>query len=423
MKRDGSSRHRGSTYIIVLGSTLVISVIGLSAVMAVRIERRSTEGNSDLIAARTYARSAIELGFLSIQTDGNWRDMYSSGAWMSDKPIGTGSYTLLGIDPDGDLANSNMDPLVLTGIGMEGEARYRLQVSLTARITPLSCLETAVHAGTGVVFGRATVTCNQIISSNAGISASLSSVTADVEAADTISGATYIGTQTSGAAARTMPDTTANDFYKNNGTPIAIGQIPLVGTIPTIENVVLSSTSNPYGPTTNALGIYVINCGGQKIRIRNTRIVATLVLINPASDSEVVGSVNWRPFVANYPALMVEGSIVLAMSNAVLSEATLGVNFNPGGTPSAGVVDADQIDVYRSTIEGLVYASASVTVYNATTIDGGLIAGGTVMSQAPSGTSSPSFGYKAVYYNNPPPGFTDAPKMVATPGSWKRVVN
>ena len=424
MNHPPYNRQRGSTYIVVLGSSMVVAVIGLAAITATRMERRSTEGMTDVSTARFYAQSAIELGCYLIGSDANWRTNRVNGTWVSNRVIGTGTLSLLGVDPnDANLSDSPTDPLVLTGIGLEGEARYNLQVWLQAQIPPLACLETAVQAGSGVTFTSATVTCNQIISSNTDTTATASTVTADLEAVGAINGATYVGTQTTGITARKMPSATAFDFYVNNGTAIPFANIPIVTSVATIENAVISPASNPYGATTNAQGIYVINCGGNRLRIHNCRVVGTVVLLNTSTDSEVIDSVAWEPAVANYPALMVSGSIVLAMSNVALSETTIGVNFNPSGTAFEGSVDADTSDVYRSIIEGLVYVSGGATIYNQTTIDGGLIVGGTVTCQAPSGTSAPSFGYRAIYYNNPPPGFTDTPKMILSPGTWKQVVN
>lgn len=418
------NRRRGSTYIVVLGSSLVVTVIGMAAVMAARVERRSTEGAADMTAARFYAQSAIELGCYLIDSDPNWRTNRVNGTWVSNRTIKTGTLSLLGVDPnDADLSNSATDPLVLTGIGVEGEAKYNLQVSLQAKIPPLSCLETAVHADNDVNVVSATVTCNQIISANDSVTAAASTVTADIEAVNAINGTTFVGTTTTGITARKMPDATVFDFYLNNGTVIPFAKIPTNSGITTIENVVISPASNPYDPATNAQGIYVINCGSQPLHIHNARIVGTLVLINPRTDSEVSASVNWEPAVANYPAMLVSGSFIFAMTNVGLSETTIGVNLNPSGAPAGGSVDMDTTDVYRSVIGGLVYVSGDATVYNQTTIDGGLVVGITLTCQAPSGSAAPNFGYRSQYYNSPPPGFTDTPKMVISPGSWKQVVN
>ena len=132
-------RRRGSIYIMVLGTSTAIIVIGLSALLAVRIERRGAEGTADLSKARFHARSAIEMGLFQIGSDLDWRTNQTNGNWYVDEPIGTGAFTLEGVDPnDGDLGNNDTDPLVFTGIGTRGDARFKLEVTLTAEVRPLS---------------------------------------------------------------------------------------------------------------------------------------------------------------------------------------------------------------------------------------------------------------------------------------------
>ena len=55
--------------------------------------------------------------------------------------------------------------------------------------------------------------------------------------------------------------------------------------------------------------IYVIDCGGQSIMVQNMRLAGTLVLLNTGSNSAIQGSVNMAPSVANYPTLLVSGSL------------------------------------------------------------------------------------------------------------------
>ena len=119
--------RRASIYVAVLGTAILVTVIGLSALMTIRIERTYSEGTSDLAQARMHARSAIEIGIHRIDTDLDWRNTYVSGVpWEEDQPIGNGTYTLEGVDQDGNLADDNTDPVVLTGTGVQGQARYKL---------------------------------------------------------------------------------------------------------------------------------------------------------------------------------------------------------------------------------------------------------------------------------------------------------
>lgn len=421
-----NKRHRrcGSMYVMVLGSTMIVTVIGLSAMMLTRIERRFAEGTADFTQARLYARSAIEMGLHRIRNDANWRTSNPNGIWLIDQPIGIGTYTLEGVDPnDGDLTNHDTDPLVLTGVGMEGDARYKLGVTLVAETPGLTCLEAALHANDKLGFGDCTLRCNQIISCNDTVTSSNSTINSDVEAVTAINGGTYNGTTTSPIPPRMMPDATVFDYYLTNGTPIDLAQIGKTQNKYIIENVVISPSSNPYNTlATNPEGIYVINCAEVNIVIRNSRIVGTLVILDPGPQTEIQQSVNWAAAVANYPALLVRGTmqVNLDSSGASLSEGTLATNFNPPGTPYNGVEDGDTTDTYPSLISGLVYTSLDLNTEAGMFVEGVVVVGN--MLNASAGTNI-NLTYQRTFLDNPPPGFTEPPRMVISPGTWGRVVD
>ncbi len=129
MPTGNRRRRRGSIYVMVLGAVVSVMVIGLSAVTALRIERRSVGLITDFSQARFYAQSAIEMGFCWISDDANWRTNRPHGVWVADQPIGDGSFTLEVVDPnDGNLADDPNHAFVLTGTGTCGDTRFLLQV-------------------------------------------------------------------------------------------------------------------------------------------------------------------------------------------------------------------------------------------------------------------------------------------------------
>jgi len=415
-------RRRGSMYVAVLGSTMVITVIGMSALMLARVERSSAEGTADLSAARFYAQSAIEMGQHKIRQASNWRQTYTSGTWESNRTIGSGTYTLEGIDPvDGNLSNSASDSLLLRGTGFEGQSRYKLQVTMVAKSNALTCLQVAMHAGTNLTFSSgATVQSNLVtISANGSATSTSSTIYPRVEAVGTITGTEYKSSKTPGITPRTMPAATVFDSYIG-GTEITYSSILSVQGSKTIEKTVLSPNVNPFGfGQKNANGIYVIDCLGGDLRIRNVRIVGTLVILNPGVFS-VQQSVNWEPAIANYPSLLVRGNAELAFTDSLLAESLSNVSYNPPGTPYQGITnyDMDFTDTYPSVIKGLIYASGSVTTKNNVTIDGVLVIGTTLTAQ-----NTLSLAYRSTFYDNPPPGFGGAPEMVISPGTWKQLVD
>src|SRR5690606_33523913 len=131
-----------------------------------------------------------------------------------------------------------------------------------------------------------------------------------------------------------------------------------VGSERTIANVLLSPSNNPYGAT-NSQGIYVIDLGGSRLAIKRSRIVGTLVLLNPDDDTRIGANtpLHWEPAVAGFPSLIVHGEeLTINPSDDGLVEAHLRANFNPPSTPYEGEADLDQLDTYPSQIKGLIYS-------------------------------------------------------------------
>ena len=335
--------------------------------------------------------------------------------------MGGGSYSLTGVDSmDGDLTNNDTDAVVLTGIGVQGDARYKLQTTLTGVIAPLTCLEVSLHAGGDIVFNNATVTSDQTISANGSVTETGSTINANVEAAVAISGTGYTGTQTTGITPRSVPDPGAVfAFYSNEGTTIDVSALPFSGGSRMIENVLLSPISNPFG-LIDPDGIYVIDLLGQKITFHSCRIIGTIVLLNPDPSSNVANSVLWEPSIANYPSLLVNGGFEFNGNSAVpLTESSPpDVNFNPVGAPYNGDEDDLLDDSYPAVINGLVYVSGDVSSSGSPAFDGVVVSSGTV-----SASGLLTLVYGSTFLDTAPPEFTEPPHMVVSEGSWRRVVD
>lgn len=420
---QASSRRRGGVYVAVLGSAMMTSVIGLSALMLVRAERQAVAGAGDMLEAKFLAQSATEMAQLYIRMyEDDWRDTFRLGIWAADFALGTGTFTVEATDPvDGDLKNSLADPLLLTGTGAVGSARYKLQATLVPVNEAVGALGVSAHAGANLVFTGfpligTIVNSNQKIGANENSTASLSTITAAVEVSGNAAGLLYIPLPQSGVPLRSMPAANAFDYYVTNGVAINYASLPSGGGGRTMEEIVLSPNSNPYGAK-DSEGIYILNCQGARLRIRDTRIVGTLVVLNH-SGFTVEDSVLWQPAISNYPSLLVQGGLDLIIDNATLKEGG-SVNYNPPGTPYAGVSDNDMLDSYPSRIHGLVYATGQILTDNNVTVQGVLVAGGNLRVQ---GTLSLT--YDATFYDDPPPGFgAPTTTMELSPGSWRRLVD
>jgi hypothetical protein len=171
----------------------------------------------------------------------------------------------------------------------------------------------------------------------------------------------------------------------------------------TICRKLLSPSSNPFGAETNPQGIYLIDLADDKVFIKYSRIVGTLVLIRPHTDSRIGDNapLTWEPAVAGLPALLAtEKDLTIDPSNAGLVESDLQVNFNPPGTPYAGSSDSDLSDTYASEIKGLIYCTHKLKFMNQASLTGAAVAGNNIEVTGPFDVT-----YNPSYFHNPPPGF------------------
>jgi len=222
-------RCRGSVYIAVLGTSLIVSLLALSAIGMQRTQRRAYHGSFDVVEARQYAQAALRMALLRMESDPDWRYNLPNGAWSADVPIGTGSYSIEATDPsDNDLRDAANEPVVLTGTGKKGQAVQKVSITLSPESRPLSSLKSTLHADGTITFTSATVQNSGVISSNQTIAATASSIAGTVEAVGPISGSSYSGTRTTPADKRDMPDPAkVFDYYKARGTWLNLASIPL----------------------------------------------------------------------------------------------------------------------------------------------------------------------------------------------------
>lgn len=574
--------RRGTIYLLVLFSSLIVATISLSSLQLMRLQGRDVSSSADFTTAQSCARAAIEIGMLKIRNDPYWRTRLGNGNWITSQTIGSGTCSLSAADPiDNDIRNGDNHPVVLTGIGMKGEARF--QISMRMEVGPRvgSCLEVAMASGTDIRIDGNTLTCNQSICANDKVVATGgSTVNANVEAFGTISGGTYAQATQPGAAKKNMPDRQqVLDYYIAQGTSIPYSVLPKwinteiiqntsfetntanwdpmtscvlqqsstqsvdgsgsllvtsrstsddvaaqdipvqqirsgrtyqlslhvshtsVGTAkgililestgegvqtfttpsfssgtanmglypwidlngkitPTwtgtltrsriaiwistknsyymdkvslidvtypanqyvIDSQLISPTLNPYG-TTNTKGIYVINCGGKDVVIGNSRIVGTLVFIDPGKESAIQGSVCWEAAVYNFPALLTNKEFSIRTATTGLSEVNSGQNLNPSGTPypfDGGNANQTSNDSYPSKITGIIYSADKLNLSGSPNIKGVVVADSEIRVAA----TSVALNYGNIYLNDPPPGFnggTITMKVVA--GTWRRTVD
>jgi len=195
-----------------------------------------------------------------------------------------------------------------------------------------------------------------------------------------------------------------NDFYIDNL------DIREVATGKFIYRQVLSPGLNPFGGQTNSQGIYWINCNGNKVVIERSRILGTLLLVNPGANSCIGnGPISWSPAVAGYPALLVDADSAadadfsINATNRALSEKENGTNYNPAGASHEDFgQDSDTNDIYRSAIRGLVAVRDDLTFQNRALVRGQVIVGDDMANSS----GELEVEYLPDSLLNPPPGFT-----------------
>lgn len=427
--RGNRKTRRGFVYVTVVQITAVISVIALGAIMMARTELSISSAGSDWHSARQLAMAAVENGISQINSDPDWRNnlennrMYPSDDGMA---IGLGEFRWKLIDDDGDLSNQDNDAVRVIGFGRVRQTHYVESALLIPTGSPLACLESSLHANLSMTLRQGTISSNRKISSNDNVDASNGvMVNANVEASGDIKGNTYNGTKVSGIASKDVPDrNSVFDSYVAEGTFIDIRDLPSTFSGATIQRCLISPSSNPYGDqSTNSRGIYIVDCLGADLIIRDCRIVGTLVMLNAGAASVIEDSVNWEPAIPFYPSLLVDGSVQVNCDSTPLSESSIGVNFNPTGTPSPFLsgkgsnADSDSSDSYVSRITGLLYVSDTLRCLAGSPVfDGVIVTGGEFQLDS----SNVTLKYRDSFLQFPPRGFTTGKTVEIMPGSWRR---
>lgn len=405
-------RRRASIYVLALGTALLVTVIGVSAVMTVRTRQEATSGSNDFVAARYYAQTAVEIGMYTMAVDPDWRTNLSNGVWISKSTFGDGSITLRGEDPaDNDLGDDESERVVLTGSGICGPSRYHLQVTLVPPLEPLEALNTCLHAAGGISV-EWTIQLNATgapVSTNAALQ-NWGYVNSDVEALLIQTVRAINGTVTTGAAAKAAPNADVFDKY------VALArQIPFPGNI---NGVVLAKTVNPVGGGVSPDGIYYIDTGGSDIWIQTSRLECTLLINTQGATAHVANQIFARPASPEYPALVVKGNLNVGLdSGHPLREWETYRNYNPPQAPYEGLFDTDTSDEYPSEIRGLVHATGNFRCEDYSKIVGAVICEGLATCE-----DRLDLEHTPSLYASPPLHYTHYGVPIVEPGSWRQAL-
>jgi hypothetical protein len=416
--RSVDQPRRGSAYILILGVSMIVAALAYGALLVTRAKGRTAVELSDAAQARQYARDAIELGRVWISQDVNWRTNRTSGVWVSNQPIGSGTFTLEASDPlDGNIANLPHDLLVLKATAAKGNARHVLQVTLQARPVALPVLQYALHVGGELNISTAkTLDVTGGTASTDGALKNDGTILGNIDVATVANIGTVSGTQTIGSPPKGVPSASIFERYAALGTLISPGAV--------MQQVVLGPGYNPYG-TPNPYGVYVVRPSSAFL-VENCRVYGTLVVICPPGNRVTIDkAVLMQACRSDMPALLVQGEAEIRFDSgpAALSELLLSTNFNPMGAAFDSISDTDALDVYPSEIRGLVHVSDRVRLDGSPLIQGALICSSPDNSNACRIDGLPSIHYTPGLFTNPPLWYTTRVDLPIERGSWRQLAN
>ncbi|MDB5326340.1 MAG: hypothetical protein JWM57_1909, partial [Phycisphaerales bacterium] len=238
--------RRGSAYVFVLGITLIVTVLGMGALTLSRVSARAVTDGNDWETAGSLAFSATEqamstLNAAAAASSSGWRSVYTSGQVAFTQTVGRGQFKwVIKDETDGNLSADYLRSFRLYGVGTVGNVTRVYSVQVAPGGSPLDVLRTAMHSSNSLILSGTTQAGNGPYSSNGAVQLS-GTVVGAIEGASTSGSAS--GTQTiTTTSAKPMPAATVlNDLLPNATT------LNYAVTGSTIQNCLISPTSNPYG--------------------------------------------------------------------------------------------------------------------------------------------------------------------------------
>jgi hypothetical protein len=131
------AKRRGGVYIAVLGTSLIVSLLAISALALQRVQNRMLTGASDIRQAQLNAESAVDLGLLTLKQNNNWRSLRDGQSYLfTNRGTDDGSAcSLQTLDASSDAANAADRPAKILGIGSHGPVSGdALRISADQRI-------------------------------------------------------------------------------------------------------------------------------------------------------------------------------------------------------------------------------------------------------------------------------------------------
>lgn len=425
-----ASRRRATIFVVVIGISLLVTVMGMGALATARLSGTEVSNSTDWEEAGVLARTAVEhaLSYLSAQAAANpttWRSAYTSfvhgGSPAFSCAMGRGTFSWEVVDSyDATFTSNYQAPFKLYGIGKVNRATRCFSVMVVPGGGPLDAFRCGLAAGGAVNMGSYVVmSANSpqssnglgVLSSNTSVTVSGTSLAGNIEAPSFGSGTTSKVTGTATVtAAKALPSPYLYNVYLPKATTIPWASVSSA----TIQNNLISNTSTPWSGVTNAEGVYsiVVPSSASNLTIKSVRIVGTLLISMNNCTLNLTGPIQWQPNRPDYPILIVTGSnntINIQGSTTWLSESSVGKDLNGDGNTTD-----DLMPVYQGVMH-IAGSTNTVQLSNNPYIVGTLFADGAVTSN---GGGAATLVSDPTLYAHPPIGYGNGTQLLPVPGSW-----
>ncbi|MGB7346808.1 MAG: hypothetical protein WBD20_21480 [Pirellulaceae bacterium] len=430
-----SRRRGGYLYVAVLFTSLIIVAVVTASLTLSTASTRSEFDRINRISATRLAESELHRVATQLSSNDQWRTQHTnatftewislrsqsgnvdSGVISSDNANSLVRYQLS--DADGDLADDPHDEVVLTTHAQVGQSHVAISATLQGAYPALPILNYLV-----------TATDDLEIESSKSLSAEgkiqvdddCKSDAAGILTTPTLECSGDIQFYVRGDVTSSnviLPNQDIIDFYAEQATNLPVASLPSVSGWRQMQDIVLSPTENPYGPT-SAAGVYRIDAQGNDIQISNCRIKATLVIEN-CPLVELSGGITW-----SYPEqadaiLVADGNIRFLSNDPSLSESIRNTNFNPASTPYRNTQsNANQSDIFPTELRGIIYADNHILCYPLTD-DSPLKITGALICRDLRIHGNVSIARLSELVDSPPVAFSDWQPLQFVRGSFRRV--
>lgn len=357
----GRSR-RGGAYVLVLGVTTMVGVMGVGAVLAQRVQFQARSFVEHSVAARIAAIAGLEMAMQQIDEDDQWRELLVADPSFPDVEVNGVTVAVTAasvgggaIDPD-DPAG----PIELRAIAQIGSTRQSYRVVLEPIIGGIDPLSHSLVANGAIEFQEESQAHAERPIHAAEASASDADVYADVHVTEPVSGSSFRGAVVDDAAAPAVPELPAG-FGDLLVSPVTIraSQLPVRDGVYRVTGV-LGPGVNTVGGSASVSGHYIIDGESEEVAIEGLRLLGSLAASRISGPLVVSGSNNLTANGTSAPVLIVAGNVEFSMRPGPLDEQATGINYNPPGVPADdGTTDSDTNDTYPSLITGAIWVGGS----------------------------------------------------------------